>query len=58
MGDPPNVGDTIVIRDGIVCVIVRVHPAGTVDVRTPGGTYLRVSGLPFSNAWQNLKRKE
>ena len=47
MGEAPHVGDTIVIRDGIACVIVRVHPAGTVDVVTPGGTYLRVSGLPF-----------
>ena len=29
------------------CLIVRVHAAGTVDIKTEKGGFYRMSGLPF-----------
>ena len=40
----PSKGDTLIVR-GMACIIVRVYPVGTCDVRTPAGKYLRVTGL-------------
>ena len=43
----PKPGDTLLIRNGIPVTVQRVYPAGTVDVVTKDGVWLRVTGLPF-----------
>jgi len=47
-----TVGDSIAVR-GELGTIMRVWPAGTVDVRLMGGAYVRVTGLPIfaSDDW-------
>lgn len=40
----PRKGDAITVR-GTTCEVVRVYRAGTCDVKTPSGQYLRVTGL-------------
>lgn len=42
----PVVGQSITVR-GLSCTITKIHPFGTLDVRTPSGAALRVTGLPF-----------
>jgi hypothetical protein len=42
----PKVGDKVTVR-GLPCQVVKIHPAGTVDVVAQDGRYLRVSGLMF-----------
>lgn len=40
-----KIGDSVVVR-GVRCVVFKVHPFGTVDVRSPDGAQaFRVSGL-------------
>ncbi len=41
-----KVGMTMIVRD-IVCRIIKVLPAGTVEVVSPDGKLFRVSGLSF-----------
>lgn len=43
---PPRVGQTMTVY-GKPATIIKVHPFGTVDVRTESGKYFRVTGLPF-----------
>ena len=40
----PQLGQRIIVR-GLVCVIVAIRPAGTIDVVAANGRAFRVSGL-------------
>jgi len=43
----PKIGQYIVVY-GKEMIIVRVLPAGTIEVKSPEGKYFRVTGLSFS----------
>ncbi len=44
---PPKVGQLYTVR-GVICRIVKVHAAGTMDVSSLDGKHhWRVTGLPF-----------
>ena len=42
----PKVGQTI-IAFGKECIIVRVLPFGTIEIKSPEGKYFRMTGLSF-----------
>lgn len=43
----PKVGQIIKDVNGQKAVIVKVHPFGTIDVRTESGRFFRITGLSF-----------
>jgi hypothetical protein len=45
-GMKPEIGMTMKVY-GMVCVIVAIHRAGTLDVDAPNGKRYRITGLCF-----------